>query len=86
MATLLAFRLTGREEFWRWFERIHEWAWRRFRDPEYGEWFGYLHRDGTVALTLKGSAWKGFFHLPRALIQLRTILDQMAGDERPTAS
>jgi len=85
VATLLAFRLTGREEFWRWFERIHDWAWHRFRDPEYGEWFSYLHRDGTVALTLKGSVWKGFFHLPRALIQLQVILDQMACEERPAS-
>ena len=83
VATLLAFQLTGCEVFWQWFERIHEWAWSRFRDPEYGEWFGYLHRDGSVALTLKGSMWKGFFHLPRALMQVCAILDQMACEAGP---
>jgi N-acylglucosamine 2-epimerase len=86
VATLLAFQMTGRQEFWDWFELVHDWSWARFRDPLYGEWFGYLHRDGTVALTLKGSMWKGFFHLPRALMQLRTILDQMAGEGWPHRS
>lgn len=31
----------------------------QFRDPEHGEWFGYLNRDGTVALTIKGGPFKG---------------------------
>ena len=25
---------------------------------EYGEWYGYLHRDGTVSHTQKGSLWR----------------------------
>ena len=74
VATLLAYELSGREVFWDWFEKVHRWAWDRFRDPTHGEWYGYLHRDGTVALTLKGSMWKGFFHLPRALMQVQGML------------
>lgn len=31
----------------------------QFRDPEHGEWFGYLNREGTVALTIKGGPFKG---------------------------
>lgn len=31
----------------------------QFRDPEYGEWFGYLNREGKVALTIKGGPFKG---------------------------
>lgn len=31
----------------------------QFRDPEYGEWFGYLNREGMVALTIKGGPFKG---------------------------
>jgi N-acylglucosamine 2-epimerase len=31
----------------------------------FGEWFGYLHRDGTVAQLAKGNLFKGPFHLPR---------------------
>jgi mannose/cellobiose epimerase-like protein (N-acyl-D-glucosamine 2-epimerase family) len=48
---------------------IKNWTWSHFRDAEYGEWFGYLHRDGSPALSLKGGKWKGMFHIPRALIE-----------------
>ena len=36
-------------------------------DREHGEWFGYLHRDGTVSQRAKGNMFKGPFHLPRML-------------------
>ncbi|MBD2654311.1 AGE family epimerase/isomerase [Synechocystis sp. FACHB-383] len=58
---------TGQEKCWQWFERVHDYAWSHFADPEYGEWFGYLNRRGEVLLNLKGGKWKGCFHVPRAL-------------------
>jgi hypothetical protein len=30
---------------------------------ENGEWYGYLHRDATIAQTAKGNLFKGPFHL-----------------------
>ena len=54
---------------WDWFERVHEYTWARFPDPEYGEWYGYLNRRGEPLLQLKGGKWKGCFHVPRALLQ-----------------
>ncbi len=65
IATLLAYRLTGDEKYARWHAMIHDWAHKHFADPEHGEWFGYLHRDGRVSVPLKGNIWKGPFHLPR---------------------
>ena len=50
-----------------WFQRIHEYTWTHFKDSNYGEWFGYLNREGNVLLSLKGGKWKGCFHIPRAL-------------------
>jgi N-acylglucosamine 2-epimerase len=50
-----------------WFTIIHDYSWSRFKDNEYGEWFGYLNRRGEVLLPLKGGKWKGCFHIPRAL-------------------
>ena len=44
---------------------------------EYGEWYGYLHRDGTVSHTQKGSLWKGPYHLPRCLMLCELILDSI---------
>lgn len=65
IATLLAYQLTGEEKYARWHRNVHGWAYAHFPDPLYGEWFGYLHRDGSVATRLKGNMWKGPFHLPR---------------------
>ena len=76
-ATLLAHHLTGRDEFADWFERIHAWTFGHFPDPEFGEWFGYLRRDGTPSSTLKGNMWKGPFHIPRALLLCHTLLTEM---------
>lgn len=65
IATLMAFLMTGKEKYARWHRQIHEYAYSHFHDKENGEWFGYLHRDGTVAQTAKGNLFKGPFHLPR---------------------
>ena len=67
-ALLLADHLSGESWCAEWYERVHEWSFGHFPDPQHGEWFGYLHRDGTVLTPLKGSSWKGPFHLPRALL------------------
>jgi N-acylglucosamine 2-epimerase len=68
VALAKGYALTGRPECKTWFERIHEYAWARFPDPQYGEWFGYLNRRGEVLINAKGGKWKGCFHLPRALL------------------
>ena len=65
IATLLAHRLTGDARYAEWHERVYAWAHAHFGDPEHGEWFGYLHRDGSPSVTLKGNLWKSFFHHPR---------------------
>ncbi len=67
IATCMAWRDTGRAEYLTWMERIWDYAMQTFADPDFGEWFGYAHRDGTRANALKGSLWKGMFHVPRAL-------------------
>jgi N-acylglucosamine 2-epimerase len=65
IATLLAYTITGNEKYKKWHQQIHEYAYTKFHDNEFGEWFGYLHRDGTVAQPAKGNLFKGPFHLPR---------------------
>lgn len=68
VALAMGYRLTGRAECWEWYQRLHDYSWSKFADPEYGEWFGYLNRRGEVLLNLKGGKWKGCFHVPRALL------------------
>ena len=62
IATLLAYHLTGNEKYAEWHRQVHEWAYAHFPDPDYGEWYGYLHRDGRVSVRLKGNLWKGNYH------------------------
>ena len=81
-ALLLAVYLTGDVKYESWYEKVHEWSFGHFEDKIYGDWFGYLHRDGTVSNTLKGSMWKGHFHLPRALLFSHILLDKMASGEK----
>jgi N-acylglucosamine 2-epimerase len=77
IATLMAYQLTGDEKYARWHEMIHNWAYQYFPDAEYGEWFGYLHRDGSVSVPLKGNLWKGPFHLPRMQLICWQLLEEM---------
>ena len=68
IATLMARRLTGEGKWAAWHRTVHDWSFAHFPDPGHGEWYGYLHRDGTPSSTAKGSLWKGPFHLPRMLL------------------
>ena len=66
-AHLLNYALTGNEHDWTAFISVHDYTFSHFPDPEYGAWFGYLNRDGTVTHRYKGAPYKGCFHVPRAL-------------------
>ena len=70
VALAKGYALTGDENCLIWFEKVHAYTWSKFKDKEYGEWFGYLNRRGEVLLSLKGGKWKGCFHIPRALYQI----------------
>ena len=77
IATLMAYQLTGDEKYAHWHQMVHDWAYAHFSDPEYGEWVGYLHRDGRVSHYMKGNIWKGPFHLPRMQLICWQILEEM---------
>ena len=77
IATLLAYLLTNDQKYAGWHRLVHEWSYSHFPDPEYGEWFGYLHRDGSLSTTLKGNLWKGPFHLPRMQLICWQITDEL---------
>ena len=69
IASLYAYLGTGDEEYLYRHQRISEWTYAHFPDTEFGEWYGYLHRDGTVAQPAKGNLFKGPFHIPRMMIK-----------------
>jgi N-acylglucosamine 2-epimerase len=78
VALSLAFALTGEPECLTWFDRVHQYTWQNFPDPECGEWYGYLNRRGEVLLPLKGGKWKGCFHIPRALYLCMNTFNELA--------
>lgn len=65
IATLLAYSITGNQKYKEWHQKVHLYAYKHFHDKEFGEWYGYLHRDGSVSQPAKGNLFKGPFHLPR---------------------
>jgi len=75
IATLLAWKLTGDKKWQDLHRLVHKWSFEHFPDPDFGEWYGYLHRDGTPSVRLKGNMWKGPFHLPRMLWYCLSLLE-----------
>ena len=77
IASLMLYRDTGDETYAQWFHRAWEYSMRVFPDRDYGEWYGYLRRDGNPTLpACKGSTYKGPFHYPRMLM----MVDQLLGE------
>ncbi|MDG1491301.1 MAG: AGE family epimerase/isomerase [Planctomycetota bacterium] len=74
IGTLIAWRRTGEARWWARFEEVASWAMDRFPDPEHGEWFGYLTREGAVSQRFKAGPYKGCFHVPRALWMCERLL------------
>jgi N-acylglucosamine 2-epimerase len=77
ISLIKGYALTGNEKCLSWFEKVHEYTWSHFADPEHKEWFGYLNRRGEVLLPLKGGKWKGCFHVPRWLYQVWKTLETL---------
>lgn len=77
LAGLYAYIATGDEKYLEMHRKAHDYAFGVFPDVEYGEWFGYLHRDGTVAQPAKGNLFKGPFHIPRMMINATRLCDEI---------
>ncbi|PVH26766.1 AGE family epimerase/isomerase [Sphingobacterium corticibacter] len=78
ISLIKGYQLTGSAECLEWFERVHDYNWKHFKDQEHPEWFGYLNRQGEVLLPLKGGKWKGCFHVPRGLYQCWKVLEDIS--------
>ena len=67
-AHLLDYSLSADSEDWHAFQTVDQYIFKHFVDHQYGEWFGYLDRQGNVTHRFKGGPYKGCFHVPRALL------------------
>lgn len=78
IASLMLYRDTGDDYYLNWFNTVADYCQEHFADPKFGEWYGYLRRDGLPTMPpCKGSTFKGPFHVPRSLIYVDKILDQL---------
>ena len=78
ISTLMLYRDTGKEEYLDKFQLTLDYAKKYLADEKYGEWYGYLRRDGKpTEPACKGSTFKGPFHLPRMLIMCDTMLGEI---------
>lgn len=77
IASLYAYLATGDEKYVAMHKKISDWTYEHFPDKEYGEWYGYLHRDGGVGQPAKGNLFKGPFHVPRMMIVAARLCDEI---------
>ena len=60
------------------FFNTFEYCEKFFFDEQYGEWYGYLRRDGKpTEPPCKGSTYKGPFHLPRMLVMVDKMIKEI---------
>lgn len=77
IATLYGYLATSDSKYLDMHKQISDWTYDHFADDEFGEWYGYLHRDGTVAQPAKGNLFKGPFHIPRMMIMGYILCDEI---------
>lgn len=77
IATLYAYEATGDARYLEMHRLANDWMMEYLPDPVYGEWFGYLHRDGSVAQSAKGNIFKGPFHIPRMLVKSTMLIGEI---------
>ena len=80
IATLYAYQATKDEKYLAMHKQISDWTYAHFPDAEFGEWYGYLHRDGTVAQPAKGNIFKGPFHIPRMLVKGHMLCEELLSE------
>jgi N-acylglucosamine 2-epimerase len=89
IALLYALTLSKNKIFERWYQKVHDYTFSTFPDPDHGEWIGYFHRDGRIVSPVKGSMWKCCFHLPRHLLigrRLLSVLENIEDENGRSAS
>ncbi|MBQ8177924.1 MAG: AGE family epimerase/isomerase [Clostridia bacterium] len=78
IASLKLYKETNNDKYFQVFERVVDYAFKHFSDFKYGEWYGYLRRDGLpTEPPCKGHTYKGPFHVLRMLTIVIELLKEM---------
>lgn len=72
--TLLAYKVTGDESLWQQHRDVHNYSFKYFADPQYGEWVGLLSPQNVPLNHAKGTERKNAFHLARNLFHCGRLL------------
>ena len=81
LAGLYAYQASGNPKYLEMHQKAFDYAYSVFPDPEFGEWYGYLHRDGSVAQPAKGNLFKGPFHIPRMMLKAASLYQEILKHE-----
>ena len=76
-AAICAYELTHDVAFLDCFRKIDDYCSANLRDPIHPEWFAYAATDGRQWHSYKGSRFKGFFHIPRHLLDTIEACERM---------
>ena len=77
IASLMFYLKTQDKYYLKWFEKTVKYAFKHFSDKKYGEWFGYLRRDGKpTEPPCKGHTYKGPFHVMRMLVKCMDLINE----------
>ena len=78
ISSMMLYRDTRNEKYLDYFYKTYDYSMEHFYDAEYGEWYGYLRRDGKPTMpSTKGSTFKGPFHLPRMLAMVDGLIGEI---------
>ena len=78
IASFMLYKYTGNKKYFEIFEKVTDYAFSHFPEREYGEWYGYLRRDGApTEPRAKGNVFKGPFHVPRMYCEVIQELEKL---------
>ena len=76
-AMLRAYEFSRDSWYLNYFRKVDRYVTDHLRDAEFGEWFAYKAVDGRQFHDYKGSRFKGYFHVPRALLDCIGVLRRL---------
>ncbi|MFO7974841.1 MAG: AGE family epimerase/isomerase [Candidatus Hydrogenedentota bacterium] len=80
-ACLLAYEHTRDDAFLAWHDRVHEYSYNLFPDPNHGEWRQRFDRQSRPITEVVALPVKDPFHLPRALIYCIDVLERLKQEQ-----
>ena len=78
-AAAMLWKLTGRDEYPLWYERIWRYSWNRFVDRERGGWYRILFRDNRRQESLKSPPGKTDYHIIGMCYDLNQLFSRKSG-------